>query len=218
MGRSCLAPAQLCLPALSLFVWCASSTNAAAENWYLRADVGATLDGAADIESPGAIGGKASLDAAALASLGLGYGFSEDWRVEMALAWSKSDLDAASMLDAGGSATSSALMANAYRDFPLAGASLYIGAGAGVALTEIEGEFTPPLNPLSIDDSDITFAYQLMAGVAVPLGSQAKLDIGYRYFVTPGFKDAARTAIGETFPVTADVSRHIVTAGLRWDF
>ena len=46
----------------------------------------------------------------------------------------------------------------------------YVGAGIGAAQVQVEARFTPPLSPVTVDDSATVLAYQLMAGVTIELG------------------------------------------------
>jgi opacity protein-like surface antigen len=94
------------------------------------------------------------------------------------------------------------LMANGYYDFKLAkNIELYATAGIGVAqvslkdvheVTTIEGNgsggyiFYPNTNP-GYSAQEKTIAWQVGAGVAVPISGKIKLDLRYRYFATTDF-------------------------------
>ncbi|NTW99562.1 MAG: porin family protein [Geobacteraceae bacterium] len=94
------------------------------------------------------------------------------------------------------------LMANGYYDFKLGkNIELYATAGIGVArvslkdvheVTTIEGDgnggyiFYPNTNP-GYSNTVETTAWQLGAGIAVPVSGKIKLDLRYRYFATSDF-------------------------------
>jgi OmpA-OmpF porin, OOP family len=65
-----------------------------------------------------------------------------------------------------------------------------------------------------VDDSSTDFAWQLIAGARVALGSNVDLGVKYRYFVADGFEfEAANGA-----PFEADFSSHSVLASLTYNF
>ncbi|NTW56474.1 MAG: porin family protein [Chlorobiaceae bacterium] len=94
------------------------------------------------------------------------------------------------------------LMANGYYDFKLGkNIELYATAGIGVArvslkdvreVTTIEGDgnggyiFYPNTNP-GYSNTTEAVAWQLGAGVAVPVSRKIKIDLRYRYFATSDF-------------------------------
>lgn len=94
------------------------------------------------------------------------------------------------------------IMANGYYDFKLGGKTeLYATAGIGVAqvslknvheTTTIEGDgfggyiFYPNTNP-GYSAQEKTIAWQIGAGIAVPVTGNIKLDLRYRYFATTDF-------------------------------
>ncbi len=72
-------------------------------------------------------------------------------------------------------------MGNGYFDIPTQSPLRpYVGAGLGLALVQLEGEF------FGVDDSDsdLVGAFQLMAGIGFDINPQATLTFGYRYFIT----------------------------------
>lgn len=79
------------------------------------------------------------------------------------------------------------LMVNGYYDLLDGPVRPYVGGGAGVAKVELD--FFGPRAPFPteaprqlIKDSDRSFAYQLIAGVAVPVGGSAAVTLQYRWF------------------------------------
>jgi len=90
--------------------------------------------------------------------------------------------------------------------------SPYVGAGIGAARIEASAlEVTG--QPLS-NDSDIVFAYQLLAGLEYAMTDSLSLDLGYRYFSSsqPKFSEAN----GQVFEM--DYLSHSVVLGLKVGF
>lgn len=110
-------------------------------------------------------------------------------------------------------------MANAFVDFKLGGLEPYVGAGVGYAWSDLLSiaprAFFPTEQPRRlIDDSDSGFAYQAMAGIAVPVNERLRLTFGYRWFDEGRFVgvDARNEEIASTRGV------HNIDVGLRWSF
>ncbi|MDQ3471007.1 MAG: porin family protein, partial [Pseudomonadota bacterium] len=74
--------------------------------------------------------------------------------------------------DLSGNARVTSIMGNALADFGAGGFRVYGGAGAGRARVKLVG------------DRDSAWAYQLIAGVGVPLSPGVELGAKYRYFRT----------------------------------
>lgn len=202
--------------AFAMLAWAPGA--AAAEGWYVRADAGVSIDGAADISASAPLGGEASYEDGSLISAGLGYAASNGWRFEAEISRRESDLGAAPLLDPGGSVAITAFMANLYRDFGDGGFRPYIGAGLGYAQTELQATFTPPFSTPVIDNDDAGLAYQVMLGASVDAGAHAAIDFGYRYFAAPGFEGTGIAPPATTFNVEADSDEHALVAGFRWSF
>ena len=122
-------------------------------------------------------------NSSAIAMLGaIGLAFENDCRLEAEVGNQTvgNNGEYGSNLDSNMSVIS--LLANAYYDIPVYDfASPYITAGAGGA----------NINPMginwqgSLNTSKSTFAFQLGAGITIPIGDNVKLDARYRYFATP---------------------------------
>ncbi|QIL02984.1 porin family protein [Sphingomonas sinipercae] len=74
--------------------------------------------------------------------------------------------------DVDGRISVKSLMLNGLADFDAGGARLYAGAGIGRAKLKLLG------------DSDSAWAYQLIAGAAVPIANNVEAGLKYRYFRT----------------------------------
>ncbi len=101
--------------------------------------------------------------------------------------------------------------------------SPYVGGGVGGAVVDIDIDGNNPVvsaqdfDPLSLNDDELAFAYQGIAGLAIGLAEGLSLDLNYRYFGT--FK---RNYQGRLNGVLTDIkttpNSHMLMAGLRWNF
>ena len=120
--------------------------------------------------------------------------------------------------------TSYTAMINGYRDLATWGNfTPYVGAGMGVAYHMLDN-VTFTQNPFLLNEiegsRDLSFAWQLMAGIDYRLSDRATLDLGYRYVdlgkATSGRADTA----GFVNPrvVFDDLTSHEIKIGLRYQF
>ncbi len=148
-------------------------------------------------------------------------------RVEGELAYRENDVDAlwvssttnTAVPDALASTTGSSqyqhsafsIMANAWYDFQIGSLKPYVGGGIGWAEAQVDGVY--PSKALSNTFSESGFAWQLGAGLHLPIDERHTLGIGYRYFSGP---DVTIPAIGETNSLSGsvDTESHAVTVGL----
>jgi opacity protein-like surface antigen len=112
-------------------------------------------------------------------------------------------------------------MANAYFDLPVRNLPVrpFLGAGVGgadVHVTAIASRpFGPPMPPTTlIDDRVSGFAWQLMAGAAVPITRRLSLTAQYRWFDADTL--TGHDARGQRF--TTHIAGHNLDVGLRWRF
>ncbi len=131
-----------------------------------------------------------------VAALGCDYG---NTRLEAEAGYQRNDFKDMTT----GKASVYSLMANGFYDIPLGGdAEIYGMAGVGVAQVTFEGDYNvdeysgvyPGTNgpittsrALNYKSHATTFAYQIGAGIAIPLSKGVKLDARYRYFATTNF-------------------------------
>lgn len=224
--------------ALSLFIagLCASSMLAAPASaaygdaqyarsdfphWYIglqgsvtfldEADVGITNAGSAelDFDSGYGIGG----------SLGYSpYGtnsFFDNTRFEVEYYYRNNDLD---QYSSGGltsqqsdEITSESFMFNGFYDFKNnSRVTPYLGAGAGVTKISLD------LPALAVDDDDVVFAYQLMAGLGWQPENMLNTEfvLGYRYFDAsdPEYSGIAGSRVDTEYQM------HNIEAGARFKF
>ncbi|MEJ0043341.1 MAG: outer membrane beta-barrel protein [Rhizomicrobium sp.] len=108
------------------------------------------------------------------------------------------------------------LMANVWYDFhdfeqSLGGVTPYVGAGVGLAQIQIGGSIN---NVKLIEKNDFTFAWQVGAGVSVPVLDNVKFFVDYRYFAA----DGANLKINPGYhggDVKADFDSHELLVGFR---
>ena len=139
----------------------------------------------------------------------IGYGFSNNFRLEGEIAYQKNDLDKTNSKDGDielyGNSSSTTLLLNGYYDFKNRSAfTPFIGGGIGIATVKVNN-----FGPGNIDDKDGAPAYQATAGIGYALSRQITLELRYRYFWTSDltFDDAKAT-----------YSSNNITAGIRVAF
>lgn len=111
------------------------------------------------------------------------------------------------------------VMANGYVDISDGPIQPFVGAGLGLAKVDLL--FVGPRAPFPseaprtlIDDSDSRLAYQLMAGLAVPVSNKLAITLQYRWF------DAGTIKLLDTRneQATRNIAGHHLDAGLRLRF
>ena len=146
--------------------------------------------------------------------LGLGYGFASGLRGEVEGGYHNNDVNSVSGVAGSGDFRAWSLMGNLFYDFRglLGSVTPYIGAGLGGA--RVDADSVTPVGASSINDEDTSFAWQLMAGVAMPLAEQLEGTLGYRYFAAQNLD--YNTAAGAS--IDSDYRAHSVMVGLRYSF
>jgi outer membrane autotransporter protein len=208
----------------------AAPTPAAAQDsgFYLGAGGGLNLLEDTDF----GIAGPATVDneyeAGFVLSGRAGYDTGTIWQLggirgELELSYRDNEIDTHSVAALGGSqpgstgtASTTALMVNAFHDFDTGtGFAPYVGGGVGYAWSEL-GDYGIQAVPNVLDDSDSGFAWQLGAGVGYALTRNATISLDYRYFRT--------SAEVTTSPATGarsndvDLGSHSILVGLRYRF
>lgn len=104
--------------------------------------------------------------------------------------------------------SSVSFIVNGYYDFHIPDSSIvpYLGGGIGAAKVILDD------NAL-VDDSDLVFAYQVMAGVGYEITSSITMTVGYRYFTTATPDYEIRAAPGQV--IEAPLDSHEVVVGAR---
>jgi len=172
----------------------------AAENFYVAGNIGGSFARDADMGNPSA---TMTFNNGYLFSGAFGYKFNGGFRLETEASYRKHDLDKLAGVAANGDVTIRSMMVNGVFDFDTGtGWSPYLGLGVGTANVDYNG------STLNASGSD--YAYQILAGFGVDLGSGTTLDVGYRYF------DPNKVTLDGVR--TSDNSSHDVQVGLRFTF
>ena len=118
---------------------------------------------------------------------------------------------------AQGDWTALSAMVNGIYAFEAGGLRPYFGAGIGMARHELA---VAPRGARETDsDTDTTFAYQAMVGVAYPVSESAEVRLGYRYFQTADFElsDPA-VGINPASNTSLTFNNHNIEVGIRFQF
>jgi OOP family OmpA-OmpF porin len=132
----------------------------ATEGWYGRADIGWSFDGTQDLDAAAVEG---TLQHDWTEHLGLGYAFSNGFRLEGELGHRFNQVEFSGFPTVDADVHAWSAMANLFYDFNRGGAlEPYIGVGAGAARinTSLFDGFA------SVEGEDTVIAYQALAGVA----------------------------------------------------
>ena len=116
------------------------------------------------------------------------------------------------------------LMFNAYKDLGQFGrVTPYVGAGIGAAYHVVdETYFTGNYNLVNRieGNTDLSFAWALMAGVGIQVSDRAILDVGYRYSDLGSAETGRVDSAGFVNPAVKidDLTSHEIKVGLRYSF
>lgn len=178
-----------------------SAPAAFAQDWYVRGELGSSVDGNVDVEGVREFDLDNGLVVAGAVGMDLGSGL----RTEGEIVYLDNDV---SIPGSSSNVKITGVFANLAYDFATDwGVTPTIGAGIGYAKTEHE-------NPLTRDD-DSNFAWQLKAGLNWNLAPGTVIETGYRYLNASDFEG---TRIGGGPKVKADTDAHILSVGLRYSF
>jgi opacity protein-like surface antigen len=114
-----------------------------------------------------------------------------------------------------GDYTSTSLMVNGYYDFKTLSPSVIPYLGVGIGASNVQADITIEGERV-VDESQIVFAYQLIAGVAFPVSKELAIFADYRYFATTDPSFNSNFVAGNN--VDMEYSSHNVMAGLRYNF
>ncbi len=200
----------------AMFFFLFSYTFVHAEGLYLSTNVGATFLSDSTVTDPTVPGVSLDFehDTGFNVGLGLGYGFTNNFRLEGELSYQSNDLDQSSFLGVNvpleGEINALALMLNGYYDIKTSTAfTPFIMAGIGYAKVEIDDFNVPGSGISSVSEDDTVFAWQVGAGVGYAITEKTSLDLMYRYFAT---------ADPEYDTTESEFESHNVMLGLRFSF
>ncbi|MBE9605885.1 OmpA family protein [Acetobacteraceae bacterium H6797] len=233
MRHALLAATMLTLPAVA-------AVSAHAEQisgFYVGAGAGLNLSRDTDVSPSSYTGGGADLSfkPGVAAVVSAGWGFGNGLRAEIEGNYRYNNVDDGNIPAFGspgrakGHNYSFGAMANVLYDFDLGlpmGITPYIGGGVGYAWLNYQSvrlTGSNPFNRLDIVGSDGAFAYQGIAGIAMPITSVPGLSFTaeYRYFATLEQSLKANRVIAGSVAsrkVDVDYGNHSIMIGLRYAF
>jgi len=146
-------------------------------------------------------------------------------RIELELSYRDNDVDGVNFTGNGpgsegnisGDVTQTSLFANVLVDFKQAGAfTPYVGLGVGATYSDLDFSYGPGV---TLDDSDTTFAAQIIAGVAYEIDPNVALTLDTRYARAFDVSSARLAPNGaSTGTVEDDIDAFSVNVGLRYGF
>ncbi|MGB0907750.1 MAG: outer membrane protein [Maricaulaceae bacterium] len=211
--------------------------------WYLRGNAGYGVH--TDIDITGDVVGDVESEGNATGSVGLGYDFGNNWRLEGDFAQLQTDLGAISQYPhTSAKLETKTAMINAIYDFSGFGRwEPYIGAGIGIVRgnATIEAHDFPSgtlgapgvvnvSNPTCVGgvacgfkDGDTGLGWQLLAGLGYAISDNLTWDTHYRYMNSTNldFKGVKAPALGSLAAAAAsyeDVGAHSLMTGFRYKF
>jgi len=214
-----------------------SLASANDEGWYVRGNIGYGIH--ANSEFAGDLVGDVEGEGNVALSLGVGYEFGNNWRLEVDAVQIWNDLGAIGQ-HPGTSADirTTSLMLNAIYDFDGFGNwEPYIGAGLGIVRADVSafandfanGVF-PVDNPACANgpscvftDTDGGIGFQLLAGLGYKITDNLTWDTAYRYqsFGDFTFEGTSVPTTGSALSLTSNssgVGSHSILTGLRYRF
>lgn len=188
----------------------AFAQDASYAQFNLGGVVAGTADADFDIVGVGSASGEGDLEIGVFTSAAAGVRTSSGFTYEAEVMYFNTDIDTGDLdaaigapLDA--SVESYAIMANILYNFEAGSFTPYVGAGLGYgkSIFALGGE----------DEEDAGLAWQLRAGVSVPMSDSITWDIGYRYVVAPTFEVSEGLTSMEV-----DTTAHVLSVGARYAF
>ena len=194
--------------ALAVMVGTAATAEGPAKHKGLYVSGALGANWATDSDVSGA-SGDVDFNLGGVGAVAVGYGFGNGLRLEGELSHRRSGAD-----DLSGEGKVTGFMANVLYDFDVSRRFVpFIGLGAGAAIVEFDKVSPLPAGD-STDDSETVFAWQAIAGVAIPIRDQLDLTFDYRYFDVPDVD--LRSDAGTD--VDTEYASHSVMIGLRYRF
>jgi len=216
----------LCSAVSALGLLMATSASAHDEGWYLRGNAGYGVH--TDTELTGDVvsevhGNGLQSEGGLGASLGLGYDFGDNWRLELDGDTLFTEFGSISQVPSSfAKLRTDSLMLNALYDFDGFGNfEPYVGAGLGF----VRGDASIVAHDfINVSDTDTGFGWQLLAGLGYKVSENLTWDTHYTYLNAPTFDyEGLRTngVTGASDAISAelsDVAAHTVMTGLRYTF
>ena len=210
--------------------------------WYLRGNLGYGTH--TDIDITGDVVGDTESEGNATGSVGLGYDFDNNWRLEADAAQLFTNLGAIdSFPNSSAKLETTTAMLNAIYDFDSFGKwEPYVGAGVGIVrgsgtvtahdfpsaalgASGVTNVSTPVCSGVacSFRDGDTGLGWQLLAGLGYQISDNLTWDTQYRYLNTSDFDfdGSVAPALGTISAGAAsfdDVGAHSLLTGFRYKF
>jgi opacity protein-like surface antigen len=207
MKKLCACVSVLVLTGMLFFTSTPAATAAEAGPYYVGIFGGWVMPDDIKVEGPG---GSADVSLKDSWALGIKGGYiipTVKWlAVELEYAYlGQQDVDQAG---AGGDFSASNLMANFLLRYPSGRIHPYVGVGVGWSW----GSFKANVPGLSVDDSDNTFAWQILAGVNFEITPSWSADLAYRYFTSK------YTIYSGGNDVDVTSKNHMILLGINYHF
>ena len=210
--------------------------------WYLRGNAG--YGAHTDIDITGDVMGDVESEGNATGSLGLGYEFGNNWRLEADVAQLFTNMGAVSQVpNSTAKLETTTGFLNAIYDFDEFGSwEPYVGAGIGIVrgnatvtahdfpsaslgTAGVQNVSTPVCSGVacSFKDGDTGLGWQLLAGLGYQISDNLTWDTQYRYLNanTLDFDGSVAPALGSISAGSAafeDVGAHSLMTGFRYKF
>jgi len=204
---------------IALAPFAAQAQSKASDGVYVSLGAGWNKVLDADLKT-GGLSGKSTFEDGYAIIGAVGYGWGNGFRTEFEGGYRNNDQKSATLggvrFANKGSYSALTGMANVIYDLNLGGFTPYVGAGVGVARVGLNTASTRG----QIDDYDMQFAYQGIAGVAFGLTENIKLDLGYRYINTlkPSFMAGNSTTGPTGNTIRSEYGAHTVLLSIRYEF
>jgi len=171
---------------------------------YISGDVGASWFN----DFNASHGGNISTTGGVNALGALGVKWCDTYRLEAEFGYQRNNLDKLSqspgvVRNLSGFHSATSVLANGYYDFDAGSIKPYLTAGLGWASVGINGSVET--------ETHSAFAYQVGAGLSIPLAKNVDIDARYRYFRTS-------TVSNDYWNDSFQIVSHSVLAGLRVGF
>lgn len=172
---------------------------------------GANLDGQVDSGSGFNVGGA------------IGAKFMKLFRAELAINYRLGKARRAHVQRerkiASGDISLLAILVNGYAEYDFdIGVIPYLGVGIGYGSVEIEAKNDAGSLQLKVDGRDSVFAWNVMAGVSVPVNEVLDLSLGYRYIATEDARINSNVRNLGDRRLDAEFDAHEAVMGLRFNF
>lgn len=158
-----------------------TSAFAQGEGFYIGVGGGGNLVHSTDINGNG-FNSDLDHDFGFVGTGTVGYKYENGFRNEIELGYRTNDVDEIANVTAEGNTEVYSAMVNLLFDLDITNTNIdtYIGGGAGVAI--VRHDKAGLVQGTSLDDSDITPAFQGIAGISYALSDAADIYLNYQYF------------------------------------